>query len=403
MANYKYIASNGVIVPDTGETLEQVRDEFRNAFGQDLDVSDETPQGVLITAETLARQAMIENNAALANQINPNQAGGIFLDAIWALTGGARVKATPSIIRDCVLTGRPSTIIPAGSLARCGADGAIFKLVSAVIIGNDGTITGTFQSVDLGAITAPKNALQTIVTGVLGWETVNNPNAAELGRTEESDMAARARRRVTLGLQGVALPEAIISGLYDVEGVKSLKFLENTTNENMTVESVTLTPHSIYVCIDGGTDNDVAWALLQKKSLGCGWNGKVSVDVVEPLSGQAYRVKFDRPKSINIYAKVFIRSTSAISDPALVVREAILQYANGDMEGEQGFIVGNSVSPFELAGAINRNYPTLFVSNLLLSTDGSNYSTNEVKIKVDEKAVIANGSIQVNIGEVNVT
>lgn len=66
-------------------------------FGQDLDISPETPQGVLITMETENRDAIVRNNAELANQINPDLAGGVFLDAIWALMGGAR-DATRSIL-----------------------------------------------------------------------------------------------------------------------------------------------------------------------------------------------------------------------------------------------------------------------------------------------------------------
>lgn len=97
MANYGYVTSTGVIVPDTSTTLDQVRSEYRAAFGDDLDTSAETPQGVLITAETESRDAVARNNADLANQINPNLAGGVFLDAIWQLTGGQRVRATPTL------------------------------------------------------------------------------------------------------------------------------------------------------------------------------------------------------------------------------------------------------------------------------------------------------------------
>ncbi len=90
---YNYIEPQGVIVTDTtGEILNEVINEYQNAFGQDLIAptinnpqSFSTPQGLLITSETLARQSVVDNNALLANQINPNVSGGIFLDAILAL------------------------------------------------------------------------------------------------------------------------------------------------------------------------------------------------------------------------------------------------------------------------------------------------------------------------------
>ena len=86
MADYQYIDTTGVIVPDTATIQSEVEGEYKAVFGQDLVVTPNTPQGVLITAEVAARSNVVRNNAALANQINPNLAGGVFLDAIWAVS-----------------------------------------------------------------------------------------------------------------------------------------------------------------------------------------------------------------------------------------------------------------------------------------------------------------------------
>lgn len=396
MADYQYLNGTGVIVPDTALLRTGVENEFREAFGEDLDVSPETPQGVLITAETLARDAVVRNNADLANQINPNIAGGVFLDAIWKLTGGERVKATPSFIRDVALTGVPGTIVPEGSLASVGDDGEQFRLISSVVL-TGGSGVGDFQSVNLGAIAAPIGDLNTIVTGVLGWETVTNPTAAEVGRPEESDIASRIRRRQTLALQGVALPEAIVSGLHTVEGVRSLSFYENFTNAPITFEGVTLGPHSIYVCVDGGTDTDVALMLLRKKSLGCDWNGDLTVTVTEPYSGQNYDVQFSRPEEVPIFVRVTVRAGASFPDVPALVRNAMVAYADGEQEGEEGFVVGGDVSPFELASAVNRVAPGVYVQAVTLSTDGITFSAAEVPILVSQLATLLAGDIAVTV------
>lgn len=100
MADYRYINNKGVIVPDTAALRKEVEDEFRTVFGQSINLSPETPQGVLATMEIENRDAIVRNNAELANQINPDIAGGIFLDAIWALMGGERINATHSYLSD---------------------------------------------------------------------------------------------------------------------------------------------------------------------------------------------------------------------------------------------------------------------------------------------------------------
>ncbi|SQJ24858.1 Uncharacterised protein [Salmonella enterica subsp. enterica] len=36
MTDYKYIDSTGVIMPDTDDVIDEVRDEFRAVFGDDI-------------------------------------------------------------------------------------------------------------------------------------------------------------------------------------------------------------------------------------------------------------------------------------------------------------------------------------------------------------------------------
>src|ERR1700710_494692 len=100
---YEYLTQNGVIVADTAALLADTQGEYQSVFGADLIVTPDTPQGVLIAAETLARTEVVNNNAALANQINPNIAGGVFLDAIMALTGMQRAVATQTVVTNVAL------------------------------------------------------------------------------------------------------------------------------------------------------------------------------------------------------------------------------------------------------------------------------------------------------------
>lgn len=504
--NYQYIVDSGVIVPDTADILTTVQDEYKTALGADLIVTPDTPQGVLITAETLAKSSVVNNNAAVANQINPNIAGGIFLDAIMALTGIERIPASKTIVTGVIMAGNPGTLISAGTQAQT-TSGDLFELQSSVVIGGGGTVTGTFASVEFGAIPCTSGTLTEIVTAVLGWDTVTNPNTGELGRAEQSDVSARAFRLNTLGFQGVALPVAITSALYNVTGVQSLWFQENYTNlltgalisvtngatkagtvwgmvtggdiiigttaitfsengqdlpspnpwpvakytttgnvaltglgtqaggdwagsmtagdivlvKNQTVPSqnflyvaaagawariasypggaeilgaengISMLPHSIYVCVNGGSDLDVAAALLENKSLGCGWNGNTEVSVVEPVSTQVYKVRFDRPEPVPI----LIRVTITAGDPDSI-KSAILQYANGEIDGEKGFVVGSDVSPFEIAGAIATLFPGTFMSKVEVSYDSPvAYTTNTLPIEVNQIATVQLSSISV--------
>lgn len=395
MVDFNYVINTGVIVPDTSTLRDDVVAEWRTAFGQDLVVTPETPQGVIITMEVESRDAMVRNNAEVANQINPDLAGGVWLDALWALTSGGRRGASRSTLTGVEFRGTALTLIPAGSIATVQGTGAQFYTTANILLDNTGFATGTMESVLTGPIAAPVGQLVEVASSVLGWEQVTNPNAAELGRLVESDVAGRRRRRQTLALQSVALPEAIISRLYDIDGVRSLSFRENVTDASIVIDGVTLVEHSIYVCVEGGTDLEIATALLETKSLGANWNGSVVVSVTEPASGQVYEVKFARPVERTFLARVTVKSSTL--DVQTVVPAAIAQYVAGGLEGEAGLVVDSDLSPFELAGAVNMVEPRIFVTKVEISEDGVTWTTSEINILLNQVARLPESAVSVII------
>ena len=150
MASYNFDPLNGVIIPDTSTTLNEVQTEYQDAFGDDLITTSDTPQGVLINAETTARNNVLRIVATILNQINPNLAGGIFLDAIGALTNTKRTAASYTLIPSVTLTGSPAVIIPEGSQASLSVGGEIFQSLSTVTLDDFGVATVDFQALTSG-------------------------------------------------------------------------------------------------------------------------------------------------------------------------------------------------------------------------------------------------------------
>lgn len=395
---YQYVETSGVIVPDTSEILDGVGAEYRATFGQDLSLRPETPQGILVASEAVARAAVVRNNVAVANQINPNIAGGIFLDAIMALTGLQRPEGLRTFVPGVVLTGIPGTIIPAGVQARAEGTNDLFESISTVILDIDGAGTASFQSVEYGPIPANVGTLTLVVDTVLGWETVNNPIEATLGSLELADAPARDLRRNTLALQGVSLPEAITSALYATDGVRGVQFRENVTGATLVIDGVTLVEHSVWAVVDGGTDQDVALALLENKSGGANWNGPVTVPLVDQFSGQTYSVKFQRPTLVPVLVRVTIKRGTSSAEPQDAVRKAVLAYAAGEVPGEPGFRVGLNVSPFEIAAAVNYFQTGFFINKVEVAPASTGvFTTAEIELDLWEKATTTAGSIIVTV------
>lgn len=402
MGRYDYQVPTGVVIPDTATVIDEVNAEWRLAFGDDFNVAPETPQGVMISAEVAARTDFVKNNAALANQINPEIAGGVFLDAICALLGLERRAETKTRVANVSVFGQPLTVLPAAVRART-AGGDLFESVGTIQLDSSGVASVDFIALEGGAVPCGAGSLIQIVDAVLGWETVFNPESGILGTDGQSDESLRMLRRVTLAKQGISTVEGIVSDLYDTEGVRSLQFRENITATPLAIPSiifpgniVTLVPHSIWVCVDGGTDADIAATLLRNKTAGAGWNGDISVTVVDPSSEQEYEVLFDRSTPVPMLVKVTVRVGLATVDVQNVMRAAVLAYARGEIPGERGFVTGGGVSPFEIAGAAAPAAPGVFVVKVEVAPASTGvYQTAEYEVDLDQVATLEPSSITV--------
>jgi uncharacterized phage protein gp47/JayE len=395
MPAYSYLTTTGTIIPDTADLKAEVQAEFRAALGSDLSLDDETPQGVLIVGEVQSRSAAAANNAALANQINPDVSGGVFLDALSALSGLQRAAATVTVVSGVELTGVPGTVIPTGTRARTSA-GDVFALAATATLDGAGTATGDFRAVETGPVPCLVGQLSQIVDGVLGWETVTNPVPGVPGTDLQSDESLRSLRRVTLALQGQGTTEAITSRLYVLDGVRSLTIRVNKTNTTASIDGVTVRYHSVWTCVDGGADDDIAGALLAAVDTGGGFSGSISVNVTDPWSGQVYPVQFERPAPVPVLLRVTVRRGLFVGPVTETVQEAVEAYASGELPSERGFVVGAAVSPFEVAGAVSVRAPGLFVTKVEVAPASTGiYQTDELTIAIDEIATVTTSSITV--------
>jgi len=390
-----YIQTKGVIVPDTATILSEVEQEYKAIFGDDLIVTPDTPQGMMIAAEVQSRINIVTNIANFCNQINPNIAEGVWLDAIWNLTGGQRVPSSQSVCYGVELTGQANAVIPENSVATMSTTGQTWTLQTTVQLSSSGTGTGTFFCAEAGSIECQAGDLDT-PSGVLGWETVTNPTSAVVGTDEESDEVSRTRRVNTLARQAYGTAEAITSRLYSIGSVDSVSFRENVTNATQVIDGITLVAHSIWACVDGGSDEEVAQALLDSKSSGSNYNGAVTVNVVDQYSGQTYPVKFDRPTSVPIMVRVTMKAGQGIADPTTSVKDSIMRYAEGLLLSETGFTLGTDVSAFELASAVNIANPSNFVTLVEVAPlSGSPVWTTLIAIGIKQKATLDESNIAV--------
>ena len=400
-SNYQYNTPKGIIIPDTTQIQSEVEQEFKNALGQDLDVTPSTPQGRLIEAETIARKRVIENMALLANMFNKDQAFGIWLDSIASLFGIDREGATRTRVT-CSLVGTANTIIPQNAQAQ-DSNGNIYFLENQVTIGNDGTATGDFLAMEKGAIECPANSLNQIVTAIIGWTSINNSVAGATGLDGESDNELR-QNLPNKQYQGKSLVESIKSAILEIEDVKSAFVVDNTNSASKTIvndrdsnRNIVLPAHSLYVCVDGGTNQAIAEAINRTRSLGCSYASSNNATIVG-TGTTAETIKFDTLTTggytVPIYVDITIKTGSS-NDLTEAVKSAIESYANNEIASVDGLKLGVNVSSFEIACAVNAQIPELYVESVKIGLSDSAINLDSIIIGANEKATISVDNITV--------
>lgn len=380
MAAYDYIANTGTIVPDTSDILTEVQGEYQSALGQTINLASSTPQGSLIAGETIARTGVMKNNADLANTINPNLSYGVFLDAVCALLGVSRGTNQSTVVSGVQINGNPTTVINAGSRVQT-TNGDIFVLAAAVTIPVGGTTTATFNSAAYGNIPAPVGPL-TILDGTIGWGSANVLNTSTIvaGSTQLEDPQLKNKRNQTLATQGVGSAAAIQAAILNVPNVTSCKVVENNTGATGVVSGINFTlPNAIWACVAGtATPAAIAAAMQAAHNGGCPWdfgasgngnpvNAPNGTPATDPVTGQQYKVKMTTPILYDTYVNIQVHQQTSVAAIEPAVQQAILDYANGKEQGELGFVIGASVSAFEVAGAVVRQQPGMYVKSCLVA------------------------------------
>lgn len=320
--------------PDTGFSVSEVsdiRDEvsqswveaFKEQGRPDLNTDPETPQGQVIDSQTAAIHQKDVELAFLAQQFNPQTASGRWQDSLAKIYFISRKPAINSTCV-CTLTGINGTTVTAGALIRSSYDQTLWSLNKDATIGSDGTTTAIFTCQSEGAIQAGVATLTQIVTAIPGWDVVTNETMAEVGQLVESQAAFEARRYQSVALNGRSTTTAVYARVAEVDSVIAAYVTDNKTNINKTVDGYTLSPHSIYVAVIGGADDDIAKAIYNSVSAGCDYNGNTTVNVTDPNTGGVEDVTFMRPTQLPLYVKVTLQDDGNLPDGyKAIVQQAV--------------------------------------------------------------------------------
>lgn len=349
------LARTGATIPAESDVIAGLQADFNAAFGGNLNLSDATPQGQIITALAAVIGANNDLFLQYVNQVDPAFSDGRMQDAIGRIYYLTRIASEPTVVT-CTCTGSPGTLIPQGSLAQA-SDGTIYESAADATIDAGSAASVDFQAIVNGPISCPAGNLTTIYRVISGWDAITNPADGVLGRDEETRAEFEARRSASVAANAIGILPAIRGAVLAVTGVIDAYVTENSTSAPVTVGGVSIAANSLYVAVYGGTDADVAQAIWSKKPPGCAYTGTTNVTVEDTVSGYSvplpsYTVTFTRPTGVPIYFAVSIANTSQVpSDASTQIKSAISSAFNGEDGGDRARI-GSTVYALRFATAI---------------------------------------------------
>lgn len=389
----------GLSTPDETAILAGLAADFLAAFGSNLNTSQATPQGQLMTSLAAIIGATNDLFLQFVNQIDPAFADGRFQDAIARIYYLSRLGPQATTV-DCTCTGAVGTIIPAGSLAQA-ADGTIYQSTGQAVIPSAGNITVPFAAIDTGAIACPSGTLTTIYRIVPGWDTITNPADGVIGHDTESRAAFEARRSQSVAINGTGHLPAMRAALLNVDNVIDAYVTENSTGSPVTVGGVTIAANSLYCAVFGGTDADVARAIWLKKPPGCAYTGNTTVTVKDTSSGYqtpypSYNVTFERPSSLPIFISVQIANNGLVpADAATQIQNAVISAFNG-LDGGPRASIGATLYALRYAAGIQALGSWAQIVQITIGTSSSP-TAPDVAIPINEMPTLDAGNIAVSL------
>ena len=140
------LTRNGFIAKPHHVILEEERAAYRSAFGEDIDLSNDSVDGAYVGNQAIKLTQLWEQLEGLWMSGDVDSAGGIYLDRLVNFVNVQRQPAARTLVY-AALWGEPETPVLSGHITRL-ASGQQFRLTRSVTIGTESLLGFTFRVVE---------------------------------------------------------------------------------------------------------------------------------------------------------------------------------------------------------------------------------------------------------------
>jgi len=355
----------------TTDTLQEVFDryvaEYKAIYGEDIDLSQNTPDGQRIGIESKSIADIQAALLSLYSSLDIDFAEGEALNRAIKYAGIVRRTATYSTW-DINVTASVSTTLYQDYTIKDDAGQEWIRRVPITI--PSGITTVSFESKDLGAING-------LITATLEQQTViptitllEPDGSASVGREEETELELRTKRNRSIENPSYSTVGGLTAKIYALDDVTDVYVYENSTN--VYDAALDLDANSIWAVVEGGLISDVAETIAKQKTAGTGLKGSVTGTYIETLpNGRelTHEMIFDRPTIIDVYVTLDATRTGASAVDADLIKNNL---------AAQDFLIGDALDAFTLYDVASTGLVGAFLSGLEISDDNITFTSGRL-------------------------
>ncbi len=306
---------NGLTLEDAPELLDSKEEGYRGAYGPDINLESNSPDGQRINIEVQGEVDVREKLFDINSSFDPDEASGILLDqrnAIFKVKrqGGTFTVQPIEIIvdRDVTLEGLDESASDINGTGYTVQDDAgtkfiLFDSVTLTTAGNPNP--KNFRAKEIGAVTTISNTIVNATTIILGVISINNPSTElEIGQDQETDAQFRLRAKRSTSISSIGFLDSIVATILNLDTVTEAQVFENVGDN---IDSDGIPAHGIWVIVEGGSNTDIANAIYVTRPPGVPMKGDEEVPITT-VSFQTFTAKFDRPTAINLFILLVIKN-----------------------------------------------------------------------------------------------
>lgn len=313
------INANGIETEDLQTIIDKLTIEFKNIYGQDINLEQSTPDGQLINIFAQAKIDTLNLAVQLYNLFNSDTVIGRAQDNLYKLVGLYRKSSQFSFVQVNVTTTQAVNLegldddienINGVGYTVSDTNGNNFILTNSAAITGAGTYLLEFRAQNVGAVQVLPNTIKNMVSVIRGVSGVNNPGVQYLtGNDAETDAEFRIRFNKSRSISSKGFSDSLLAVLLNINLVADAQVYQNRTNQT---DGDGTPGHTVWVIVEGGTNEDIAQAIYANVTDGAGMRGETQV-VIKKSNGLLETINFDRASSEPLYIQATLKNLTTES------------------------------------------------------------------------------------------